>query len=177
MPYACQDMDCWCQEPFCSSLPRTTRRMLSVSFWFLPMAGIVYFRLPPILPGFLWASTVENQVTSTTNIPPVPLIEKALPVAAGTGRAASFVAAPRMAYLPKGSAVAMGFTDVIFLLSLFGAASVSVEPLPTTLAVKKEAGLESQGADEVGGAGTVEWPAGLTSLTCEKQCIVCIHRF
>ena len=126
MPYACQDMDCWCQEPFCSSLPWTYRRMPSVSFCFLPMAGIVSFRLPSILPGFLWSSLVEDQVTSTTNIPPVQLIEKALPVAASTGRAASFFAAPRMAYLPKGSAVAMGFTDVIFLLSLFGAASVSV---------------------------------------------------
>ena len=111
-------------------------------------------------------------MTSTTNIPPVPLIEKALPVAASTGRTASFVAAPRMAYLPKGSTVAMGFTDVIFLLSFFGAVSVSSAPLPTTLAVKKEAGLESQGADEVGGAGAVEWPAGLASLTCEKPCTV-----
>ena len=120
--------------------------MSSVSFWFLPMAGIVSFRLPSILSGFLWAFTVEDQVTSITNIPPVQLIEKALPVAAGTGRTASFVAAPRMTHLPKGSAVAMGFTDVIFLLSLFGAASVSVESLPTTLAVKKEAGLENLGA-------------------------------
>ena len=85
---------------------------------------------------------------STANIPPVPLIEKALPVAAGTGRTASFVAAPRTTYLPKGSAVAMGFADVIFLLSLFGATSVSSAPLPTTLAVKKEAGLESLEARE-----------------------------
>ena len=146
--------------------------MPSVSFWFLPMAGIVSFRLPPILSGFLWSSPVENQATSTANIPPVPLIEKALPAAAGTGRTASFAAAPRMAYLPKGSAVAMGFTDVIFLLSPFGAASVSSAPLPTTPAVKKEAGLESQGADEVGGAGAVEWPAVLASLTREKPCTV-----